>query len=38
MKTLKSIVFILCVLSLCSKATLHTYRYFHSAAVTDAAR
>ncbi len=38
MKTLKSIILILFVLSLCSKATLHTYRYFHPAAVTAAAR
>jgi hypothetical protein len=38
MKTLKNIFLILCVLSLCSKVTLHTYRHFHPAAVTAAAR
>jgi len=33
MKTFKSIVFILCVCSLCSKAVLHTYRHFNPAPV-----
>jgi hypothetical protein len=28
MKAVKIIFFILCTLSLCSKATLHTYRHF----------
>jgi hypothetical protein len=30
-KTLKNILFILCVCSLCSKAVMHTYRHFHPA-------
>jgi hypothetical protein len=38
MKTLKNIFLILCVLSLCSKVTLHTYRHFHPAAATAVAR
>jgi hypothetical protein len=33
MKTLKTIVFILCTLSLCSKVTLHAFRHFHPTAV-----
>jgi hypothetical protein len=37
MRTIKNIVFILCVLSVCSKVTLHTYRHFHPAVVTAAA-
>jgi hypothetical protein len=37
MKALRNIFFILCVLSLCSKVTLHTYRHFLSAAVAAAA-
>jgi hypothetical protein len=38
MKTLKNIFLILCLLSLCSKVTLHTYRHFHPAPVTAVAR
>jgi hypothetical protein len=29
MKTLKNIVLILCVCSLCSKVGIHTYRHFY---------
>ena len=28
MKTLKSIIFILCICSVCSKVVIHTYRHF----------
>ncbi len=38
MKTLKNIILILCVLSLCSKVTLHTYRHFHPVAAAAVAR
>jgi hypothetical protein len=37
MKTVKNLIFVLCMLSVCSKVTLHTYRHFHPAAVTSVA-
>jgi hypothetical protein len=29
MKTLKNVIFILCVFGVCSKAVVHTYRHFY---------
>jgi hypothetical protein len=37
MKTIKSIIFVLCLLSVCSKVSFHTYRHFHPAAVAAVA-
>jgi hypothetical protein len=31
MKIAKSVLLVLCVCSLCSKAVMHTYRHFHPA-------
>lgn len=33
MNTLKNIIFIVCVCSVCSKAVVQTYRHFHPPAV-----
>ena len=34
MKTVRNVIFILCVCSLCSKAIMHTYRHFNPAPAT----
>lgn len=33
MKTLKSLLAILCICSVCTKVAVHTYRHFHPATV-----
>jgi hypothetical protein len=37
MKTVKNLIFVLCMLSVCSKVMLHTYRHFYPATVTSVA-
>jgi len=34
MKTLRSILFIVCAFGVCSKGVVHTWRHFHPSAVT----